>query len=452
MNDNKTIKYLLAGVLIAAPVILIILICISPLRLIYDENNFVSNIPLLERCGLSVEFIRGIRNQSPGPLYQFIYTPLKAIGITTIVQYRLVNMLMLLGSTFLLYKMMKEENVENPIIKSMLIFAIPGTWTTGGLALTEIPSILFLLLSVYALFMSAKEHRNSFLLMSVSGLLMSLTIIGRTPFLMVLPAAACLFFLQKDRNIPAILSYFLLAMAAPLAVFYIWKGLVPPHVQTIQSGIKPLFLTYAFSYLCVFVLIINPTWYKLPVVYYKALGALFILLLVLNVTVLHINFVPLKSLSTKLPAGPGYFVDHILSYAVPCLMWCMCALHIVATVLHISEDRNNAWKIFLLFAATFIAITTIKSAAQFSTRYPYQSFPFLLLYCAKDIKLNKWLLIRAVVGIVLGIVSLRSYYSIMYHEVTERKLKAKSQNIKVNPEYSAFTVVHSTECPLSIGG
>ena len=418
MNDNKVIKYLITSVLIAAPVFLFIMICLSPSRLIYDENNFVTNLPLLEKSGLSVDFIRGLKNQSPGPLYQLIYYPIMSLGIKSIIQFRLFNLLMVLGCTYLLYKMMLAEKVKDAGIKSLLIFAIPGTWTTGGLALTEIPTFLFVLLSVYALFLSSKDQRNKFILISFSGLIMSLAIIGRTPFLMVLPAVAVLFFLDNYRNPASIISYFTLASIIPITVFYIWKGLVPPHVQTIQSGIKPLFLTFTLSYICIFTLIINPSWYKLPVIYYKALIAHFVILLLLNMTIFHINFIPLKSISSKLPSGSANFVNGIVSYTIPCIMWCMCALQIIAGILHLYKDRNDPWRVFLLLAALFIAITTIKSAAQFSTRYPYQSFPFLLLYCAKDIKLNRGLLIRVSIGILIGAFSLKSYYNTNYNQLT----------------------------------
>jgi hypothetical protein len=417
MKYDKAAKYLLISVLAAAPVILLGLIFCSTGKLLYDERNFFANIHLLRDYGLSFDFLRALKNQSPGPLYQLLYYPLFISGIKAIVAYRTCNFIFATGIVYFLYKLMSLENVENPVIKALLFFSIPLSWTTGGLALTEIPTIFFALVSLYTLRLALDQTRNRFLLLVCSGLFLGFTIIGRTPFLMIVPAAGYLFIRQKQVNKGAAAAYFIFAMLFPAIIFYAWGGLVPPDVQTIQSGIKPLFLAYSLSYICLFIFIIYPQWYKIPRIYYMALLCLLAILFVLNTQFFRFEYLPMKSLSKTRPKDPVSLMRQIVSLLIPCVMYCLALLHIIATIFQVKNNKNNAWQIFLVLIAALIALTTLKSAAQFSTRYPYQSFPFLLLFCARYIKPNAGLAIRALIGIAIGIISLLGYYHTSYLQI-----------------------------------
>lgn len=411
MKYSKNLDYLLLCILVVALVVLFGFICFSPSRLIYDENNFVANIPLLEQHGLSLAFLSGLKNQSPGPLFQFIYYPLKFIGITSIIQYRFVNYGFLMMGILLSYQLMKSEKAEYPLAKALLIISIPLTWTTAGLALTETPTIFFALASIYALRQAIKEPQKQLLYIIVSGILMSITIIGRSPFIMIVPAAALLIYRIKELNKSNLVVYLALALSLPFALFYVWKGLVPPDVAKIQSGIKPLFLVFTFGYTCFFMLIFYPGWYNIPTIYFKALFVLLIVLFLINLNFVNLQYMPMKTLHSKIPKNSILYVERYISILMPCLMVCFGILHLIASWFQVLKNKDNNWQLFLLFAALFIALTTIKSAAQFSTRYPYQSLPFLLIYSAPYIKINKRLAFRVMVGIGLGIISLIGYYN-----------------------------------------
>jgi hypothetical protein len=412
-KDKDASYYLLLFIFIAAPIVLLSIVCFSPHRLIYDENNFYFNVRLIRRFGLSDDFLLKLRNQSPGPLYQLIYYPFLYFNIKSIVAYRVMNYVYLGGIVLFLYKLMDIPREDKPVIRALLIFSIPLTWTTGGLSLTEIPTIFFALLSVITIRSAIKSERNQLALLVLGGLLSGLTILGRSPFLMMVPAVVYWLYRVTGPNKVGILAYLFLSLSMPAYVFYTWKGLVPPNVQQIQSGLNPLFLAYTFAYTCFFLLIIYPDWYKLPMKYYKMLGALLLLLFVLNISIFNFEYIAMKSFMALLPTSIS-FIGRIFSTLLPCIMCCLAILHLVTLKMQLDKSKGNEWRIFLLLAATFIALTTIKSAAQFSTRYPYQSLPFLLIFCAPYIKLNKGLALRATVGIVLGIISLLGYYQLHY--------------------------------------
>jgi hypothetical protein len=410
--NTKIIHRLFLITLIGAPIVLLAMILRSPSILISDESNFTHNIPLLGQYGISPKFLNSLFNQSPGPLYQFIYYPLKFIGIRPIREYRIINLLFLYGIVYLLYKFIKPEDTENAFLKSLLIFVIPVTWATGGLALTEIPTMFFVLCSLLALKFSLSETKHQLLLLSVSGVLLGISIIGRMQFLVIIPAAIYLLIQSKEVARRSIVVFLILSSILPLCLFITWKGFVPPHVQSVQSGMNLMYLLFSFGFTWFFILLIYPEWYKIPRLgfYLKILGALLLILFILNTIFFSVSFMPIKTLTRLFPASIQPYYEHYSSLLFPCIMLCLSVLHIITLLHHINYSKQNNWQVFLLISATLIAMTALKSSAQFSSRYPYQAFPLLLLFCAKDIKINFSLLIRSLLGVGIGVVSLLLFY------------------------------------------
>jgi hypothetical protein len=411
-KNNNLIYKLLLFTLIAAPFVLLAMVVLSPGILINDENNFTHNIPLLGQYGLSAKFLNSLFNQSPGPLYQLIYYPLELIGIKPIREFRIINLLFLYSIVYLLYRLIKLENIENALLRALLIFVIPVTWATGGLALTEIPTIFFAICSLLVLKISLSVAKHQLLLLSISALLLGISIIGRMQFLVIIPAALYLLIKSKDVPWKSIIIFLLLSSILPLCLFITWKGFVPPHVQSVQSGINLMYLLFSFGFTWFFILLIYPDWYKIPKLgfYLKILGILTLVLFLLNVLFFNIGFMPIKTLTRLFPISIQSYYEHYSSLLFPCIMLCLSLLHFIALSYHISNSRGNTWQVFLLIAATLLAMTALKSSAQFSSRYPYQAFPLLLLFCAKDIKVNFSLLIRVLIGIGIGAVSLLLFY------------------------------------------
>ncbi|HXP48808.1 MAG TPA: hypothetical protein VN922_02575, partial [Bacteroidia bacterium] len=124
----------------------------------------------------------------------------------------------------------------------------------------------------------------------------------------------------------------------------------------------------------------------------------------------NVSFMPIKTLTKIFPASIQPYYEHYSSLLFPCIMLSLTLLHFIALLYHINSNRENKWQVFLLIAATLIAMTALKSSAQFSSRYPYQAVPLLLLFCAKDIKVNFSLLVRVAIGIGIGAVSLLLFY------------------------------------------
>ncbi|HTA81577.1 MAG TPA: hypothetical protein VK783_01470, partial [Bacteroidia bacterium] len=304
-QKNKAINNLLLAALIATPIVLLVLVLFSPGNLINDENNFTYNIPLLAKYGLSARFFNELHNQSPGPLYQLIYYPLECIGIKPIREYRLVNLFFLFGIVYLLFRLMKQESIENSFMKSLLIFVIPVTWVTGGLALTEIPTIFFVLSSLIVFKTALTRPKFGLFLLSVSGLLLGLSIIGRMQFIVVFPMAVYVLIKLKDIDFKSIAAFCICTLLFPVCLVYVWKGLVPPELQSAQSGMNFMYLLFSFGFASFFLLLLYPAWFKIPkaALYLKILSALLVVFFLLNIKFFNMRFMPMQTLGRVLPAS-----------------------------------------------------------------------------------------------------------------------------------------------------
>src|SRR5438046_3859545 len=67
---------------------------------LFDEAFFVKNFLSYEKYGLSNEFLVGMQDQAPGPLYEFVHFAFRPLTHLTTPGIRLVNVF-LLGMTIL---------------------------------------------------------------------------------------------------------------------------------------------------------------------------------------------------------------------------------------------------------------------------------------------------------------------------------------------------------------
>jgi len=241
------------------------MVAVSPARLVYDETVFYPNIALLMRVGLNAEFLRAL-DQSPGPLYQLFHLAWAGVTGLEIRSMRLLN-LACIGLCIPLLAgwastMRLGSSARWSIAGSML--AIPPMWVISGLALTEAPAMLCLCASIFLLLRALRRSGGVVpaLMAVLAGLLLSLAIIGRTPYLLVIPAAWA-FALEPGFKAWRVLGVFTVAaLLLPVPMFLAWGDLMPPPVSVIQSGLNPLFGLYGFAYAGLFVSLIAPGWLR----------------------------------------------------------------------------------------------------------------------------------------------------------------------------------------------
>jgi len=389
---------------------LFFLIKISPNKLLADERDFYPNIKVLQHFGYTFEFLRNIVGQSPGPLYQFIYEPLGHFIALTPLNMRYVNFLFLAGTIYFLYLLIQSNGTKNPFLIALLLLGLPMTWIVSGTALTEMPTLFFLLFSIHLLRKSLCGRSGySLLLAATAGLLAGLAIIGRSPFLMVIPAAVVLF--KDTENKVGVVIFIVTASILPCIVFYAWNGLVPPNVQNIQSGYQVGYFLLCIAYFCLMNIILYPTFFYVNKRHFYAAICLTAIAVTVNLLLIHLKYLPFNGVLklARIDQGPH---SNALEQLFPAIIPGVAYLFAVSFYNHIRNSRPDIWNLFLLASCMMILLTTIKSSAHFTSKYVIQGYPFFLIYISRNIIVNKWLLVRVMVGALIGIVSLCSYYVI----------------------------------------
>jgi hypothetical protein len=385
---------------------------------LFDEVLFIPNVYLFEQHGLTRDFLYNLKDQAPGPLYEFVHLTLKPLTGLSTPGVRLVNVCMLGIMTLLLARIIAAVNNfsnHDSLFYATGIVAVPMVWQVSGMALTEIPTMLFAILSLLLLTFAARlEERSaagSILVALGAGICLGLAILGRSPFLLIGVASYALLVnnFRNARRWRTVLIYSVVGWSMAVPVFMIWNGLVPPQQAFVgQGGISIWHGTLAFAYGAVLTLIVAPRWFYFNKgILFLLLGS-YVLFLLLNYYVLHYQYAPLnKTLEQLLPGS----VMSMYPYMVSPLLAVAAFYFIGCTLLRAWEKRNDPFFLFFLVCGMFILASSFKVTHLFSSRYVAQAAPFLILVYPGFDKSNGWRLLRLAIGMVIGFLSLETYFN-----------------------------------------
>lgn len=386
--------------------LLLLIICFSPDQYRYDEWHFVGNIPLFHQYGFSQAFLTGLKGQSPGPLYQWVHVLLKPATNLNPVRMRLVNFSLLLLSLGVLRWLLCRTRTPHKTAIALLLTCVPMMYVVGGMALTEVPAMLFAV-SALACLRAGMEDQMGVPLHRIlgicGGLLLGMAIAGRTPYLMVLAALPLL--LQKQRKEMA-LWFLLTALPLPLYMFYTWQGLLPPDAQEIQSGFQPHYAGYALGYMGLSTLFVCYRWLVLPKKWRLPAVGLGVMALTLNLIFRWWELHPVASLTLHFPT----IIQATFGYLMAGWVLGIGVYFLAACIYHLFDMRQHRWQVFLLLAGLLLLLTTLKSSAQFSSRYVVQALPFFLLAYKNHIVFNRKALLLQMAGVLLGLIALAGYF------------------------------------------
>lgn len=384
---------------------------------LYDEPLFIPNVYLFEQYGLSKKFLLNINQQAPGPLYQFIHYPLRSITHLQTPGIRLVNTallgLMILLLTALITRIHTASR-KQAFILALTVMAVPMVWTVSGMALTEIPPMFFATLSILLLWFALQRQESalpvSLFMALLAGFALGMAILGRSPFLIMVPAAGALLinhFRSTGRWLLVII-YCSVALAMCLPVFYIWKGLTPPQQAfTAAGGLDAEHGMLAFAYGALITFLLAPGWFyfsKRIIIY--LLGGYAVLLL-LNITLVHWEYGPLSVAMEKiLPAALMRLYPFIMAPALTVV----AVYFIICSAWRAWERRTEPFFLFLLTSAMLMLATSFKVTHLFSSRYVAQAAPFFVLLLLGYDKLTYSKVLRTVAGMIIGLLSLETYF------------------------------------------
>jgi hypothetical protein len=413
VKDKKNIN-LLVNIL---GFLLLIIIVLTKTSLTYDEPLHLQTVEALNHYGFSLQFLRGTDVSAPGPLYAVTHylfqgiTHLQAPGI------RLVNVIFLLFIIIILRYTFREMKYEQPLLLSFGIMSIPIIWPISGMALTEIPAMLFACLSIFLLLLALKCNNdyNSLFYSLISGLFFGFSILGRQTFLIMLLALPLLTVRPHSNNhvvstkkIWQCISIFLVAsILMPCIQFYIWGGLVPHSQAAISTGFSITHGLLSLSYAGIVMFILTPKWFDLG---WKLNISILSITFLLNIAFSLVDIKPALSLAQKV------FLDDVsltlYSRGTSSFMLSIGIIFCISTIKNMWGNRNDNIFLFLSFSVLLLALSSAKITHLFSSRYTATAVPFIILASAKysQNKKNYWEILRTFIGNVLGFLTLSSYF------------------------------------------
>jgi hypothetical protein len=398
----------------AAFVFFLILLGQYGTRPCHDEILFINNSHLFEKEGLSASFLKEMKDQAPGPLYQFVHIALKPITGLKPPGIRMVNMGFLLALAATLFSFLHQSGKKAalvPLAAGVSLFFVPVIWQIAGLALTEMPALFCAVLSFRMLYALSPQQSPAirWMLVLLSAIMLGLSIIGRAPFMvLLLPYGYFLSLHTKgwDR-MGTLVFYSAVAMAFPLPLFFIWEGLVPPHQQYISGGLNAWHGILAFAYGAIVAFFIAPQWfvsirrrvfYFLPVAYAA--------LLFLNIRFMGLTYYSLGyTLSRVLPES----VMKYYPYALAPLLMLLASYFVVSAAVRFWQHRTHPLQTVMLVSGCLLLASCAGITHLFSTRYVAQAAPFLVLAVSRCFKVDFRQTILAGIGLIIGYFSLITY-------------------------------------------
>ncbi len=397
--------------------LLILLVIINKRDPFFDEVLYLRDVTVLHQYGFSNQFLLKLTG-SAGPLYavvHYFFEPLTHLHQPLI---RFVNVGFLLGVIFFVGKTLGLIGFSKPNY-SFLALAIPMTYVTAGLALTEMPAMFFFSVGIYLTFRTVileKKTKYQLLYLIMSGLCFGISITGRQPYLVIVAVLPVLFLdINWKDNIWKIVVLSIAALLLPAYIFWVWKDLVPPTDAVLYNDLAKAgssfrldFFFLCLAYFAVILFIIQPNFYQKPSS--KTLGyfgLFWVILFALNFAFKWAIYVPFEGVfsvfykSQEIKELTGIISGASLAFIAAYFLFTL-GKHVI---------NSNLQKYFLFYAlgTVLVAFSCCKITWGFSSRYAAQAIPLLIPMAAYFRQSALHASNNFIIGIIIGLASLVSY-------------------------------------------
>ena len=378
----------------------------------YDEPYYLSNVDIISRLGWGADFLENLKGPA-GPLHAWIHYILKPITEMRVLPTRMVNIVFAFIILFLVYKIIRVINPEKQHV-AFLFLAIPMTYPTMGMALTEIPAMLFFSLSLLLLVLVLCQNIpmtifSGGVLLVIGGLSFALAFSGRQPYLMCLGAFAIIPFykLSADKRVWLAL-YVIICLIIPLCLFWIWKGLAPSigGDYATKDFLSPLNFILGLGYSAMTMLFLAPGFF-IPINKKITFGYIAISFMILSFCVyFHFGFIPMRTLFENIL--PKFILQYYGCFI--CTILIVIGIYFIHSLVKRGFEKKNDFTYVLISVMLFALIfSCIKVTHQFSSRYVFQAAPLFLIIASFYYKPKKYYLVLSALGLIIGVLSLVNY-------------------------------------------
>lgn len=393
------------GIGIAGLIIILIgVLFFSSRGFVPDERYYQLNVDLLRQYGLSDDFLVHLKGPA-GPTYAVLHYILYPVTRGGVVAVRLVNTSLLACSIFLLNRILGKAG--KPVIGWTLL-SIPMTLVCGGLALTEMPALFFLMCCIF--FMQQFVEKKKPYTLIIAGIFYSFSILGRQPYLLLFPVFIYYLFNPfRLRDTGLLLIFSFISLLLPAYCFIIWKAIIPATGNIAEAGglaYNHFFLACGYCMLA-FIFTI-PTFIIHPgkIGYFKLILLLGICVIIS--VVFKLEYAIMSPIAIKLL--PAKWFPYFLNLGFGFLIF-MSIYFIGNCLFRFFESFKDKFMLVGYLSMLALLISTITITHQFSSRYVFQLSPFIFMAGAKFNKPDFGSNIFRTLGLIVGIFALFSYYS-----------------------------------------
>ena len=402
---------LAAAVAGATFVVMCVLVLFARRGPTYDEPWYLGTVALLDRYGLTPEFLRRLPGPA-GPLYtlvQIVARPLTGLHAPGV---RLVNLALVLGTVLLVGRCMRLLHPDRRDLTGTDLLAVPGLGACACLALTEVPAMFLATLAVLLLLLAVRPataaRAADVMLALAGGMSLGLAVTGRQPYLLILLAVPALVFGRPpqpgmQRPLWPAVAFVAAALAVCAPMFAVWGGLVPPSITRVSRGLVPAYAVLGAAYAGVIMAVLAPRYLDVPRRWLAAalVGGLMVNEITHVVEITPLTSVVARFLSPSLVAVYASLVSGVLFGAA--------LIFVVASLRNAWARRDDAAYAFVALAGLAILASCAKVTHQFSSRYVVVASPLLVLAASYFTQSTRWKALRFGAAAVVNLLSVWSY-------------------------------------------
>jgi hypothetical protein len=392
-----------AAVLLLAALALIATVVTSPANFVYDEPDYANYVSLLRQYGLTEEFLDALTGGA-GPLYAFVHRALEPLTNLSPVRMRLVNVVLLAVVAGILAAWLKRQKQPDYLLAGCAILIVPMTWVLAGMALTSMPSLVFVSLSLYVLLrgVEALEQETSVVGWFVAGgIFLGIAVWGRQTALVLSGVPVLLALLDRRLRLPALVFVAIIAvLVAPLVIA--WEGFTPPNEEADEGlSLRHGLTSLGYTGLCFFLLAPRLRWLSWKSLVAAAVGA------IVNASLGIVVICPFESFIDDFLSDSGMAACAILFGSV----LVFCAVMFLGWILRITwRDRHDLTQVTINAGLLCLALSPALIANYYSSRYTAMALPYLVL-AAQPWRLWDWKMSgAAITGCTAGLLSLLGYF------------------------------------------
>lgn len=343
-----------------------------------------------------------------GPLYAFSHVIFEPVTKLQPVRMRFVNVFLLVAVAGMVAAWLKQQKCADYGVASCSALVVPMTWVIAGMALSEMPAMVFVTLSLYLQMKGLRAlelSRSALGWFLASGISLGIAVWGRQPYLL-LAGVPVLLALLEPRLRTSALVFAVVTAAFALPLFIIWKGLVPPSHQAVQQGLSVTNGIISLGYTGICFMLLAPRSIRLPA---KILMGLVVLTAIGNALTQAFVLYPVRSVverylpASTMPAFGNFCGSLFLS----------CGIVFSALLLKLTwDDRKDLKRVAINAGLLCLAVSPIFVAHQYSSRYTAMSLPYLMLAAQPMREWRPKTMVTAAVGCSIGFLTLFGYFSL----------------------------------------